>query len=92
MPRDYEGRPDVGMAERVEEVLRTVEAYRRLHAARLMSVLGVPFPVIVRVLAEPNKRRPPNTASQDKLSKQDTNSCQVAAKAALDAVFNTVYS
>lgn len=57
MPRDYEGRPGVFMAEIVDEVLRTVEAYRRQHAARLMSARGVPFAVIVRVLAEPKKRR-----------------------------------
>jgi hypothetical protein len=66
MPKDYAGRPDFRMAERVDEVLRTVEAYRRLHAARLMSALGVPFRVIVRVLAEPNNRRPSSTASQDR--------------------------
>jgi hypothetical protein len=57
MPRDHEGRPDAQMAENIEDVLRTVAPYRRLHAAQLMRSLGVPFRVIVRVLAEPNKRR-----------------------------------
>jgi hypothetical protein len=65
MPREYEGRPDVYMAESVEEVLRSVEPYRRLHAAQLLRVLGVPFRVIVRVLAEPNKRRHLGTGAQN---------------------------
>lgn len=65
MPRDYEGRPDVQMAESVEVVLRSVEPYRRLHAAQLMRALGVSFRVIVRVLAEPDKRRHLGTATQN---------------------------
>lgn len=58
MPGEYEGRPNKRLAESVDEVLRSAEGQGPRQTARLMSARGVPFSVAVRVLAEPNKRRP----------------------------------
>ena len=64
------GRPNAALAASVEEALQTVETHGRVHAARLMSMEGVPFAVVVRVLAEPSRRRSasaalPHTAYHD---------------------------
>jgi hypothetical protein len=65
MPIEQPGRPNTAIAASVEEVLQTVEPCGRRHAARLMSARGVPFSVIVRVLAEPNKRRLSSTSAEN---------------------------
>lgn len=57
MSAKSDGRLKTGMAASVEEALQTVDTYGRMHAARLMSMEGVPFAVVVRVLAEPSRRR-----------------------------------
>lgn len=57
MSKDCEGRPNITLATSVDEALRAVDTRGQRHAARLMSTAGVPFSVVVRVLAEPDKRR-----------------------------------
>jgi hypothetical protein len=70
MPTKSDGRLKTGLAASVEEALKAVDTYGRRHAARLMSMEGVPFAVVVRVLAEPSRRRSasaalPHTAYHD---------------------------
>ena len=65
MSTTYEGRPKTGLAASVEEALKSVTTCGRSHAARLMTTAGVPFAVIVRVLAEPDKRRRLDEAPKD---------------------------
>jgi len=69
MSNEGEGRPNAALAANVEQALQTVVTDGRRHAAHLMSASSVPFSVIVRVLAEPAKRRrfdeaPTDTACQ----------------------------
>ena len=70
MPTESDGRMKTGLAASIEEALQTVETHGRMHAARLMSMKGVPFAVVVRVLAEPSRKRSasaalPHTADHD---------------------------
>lgn len=70
MSTEPDGRLKTGLAASIEEALKTVDTYGRMHAARLMSMDGVPFAVVVRVLAEPSRRRSasaalPHTACHD---------------------------
>lgn len=62
MPAKDDGRPNIALAKSVEDALQTVDACGRRHVARLMSARGVPFAVVVRVLAEPGQRRSTSAA------------------------------
>jgi len=64
-----DGRLKIDLAANVEAALQSIDTHGRRYAARLMTTDGVPFSVIVRVLAEPDKRRqfdevPKDTACQ----------------------------
>ena len=65
MSTTYDGRAKTEWASSVNDALQTVNTHGRRHAAQLMSASNVPFSVIVRVLAEPNKRRRFNESATD---------------------------
>lgn len=57
-------RPDTTTATQVEAGIAAMAEHGRREAANAMAAAGVPFPVIVRVLTEPARRR--NLASPER--------------------------
>lgn len=72
MAEKDDGRPNTALAKSVEDALQTVDAHGRRHVARQMSARGVPFAVVVRVLAEPSQRRS-TSAALPNATQLDTN-------------------
>lgn len=51
------GRPDRHRAELVDDVLRAEPDVTSRAKARFLAEVGIPFPVICRVISEPARRR-----------------------------------
>ena len=65
MQIERRSRPDRAKAAIVSAGIIMAEQHDRVAAASFMNQEGVPFPVIVRVLAEPGQRRQPARPNTD---------------------------
>ena len=55
--RDNDGRPNQHLANLIHDVLLSLPLVGPRPVARFLVDLGVPFPVICRVISEPGRRR-----------------------------------